>query len=86
LPVIGSPLIINGRSQPEFVDSWIELNGITGGCSCRRAADYGRRQRGSGLAINKFGQTNGADGIQIEVGGNNIIEGNFIGVDGQDRH
>jgi titin len=57
---------LNGLSAGALVDGLR----ITAGSSTVR-----------GLVINKFGQTNGADGIELQGGGNNVIEGNFIGVD-----
>ena len=82
LPVIGNPLIINGRSQPGFVDKpIIELNGLSAGVLVDGLRITAGNSEVRGLVINKFGQTNGADGIELQGGSNNVIEGNFIGVD-----
>jgi hypothetical protein len=84
LPVIGQPVVINGRSQPEFSTAnrpVIELHGVLAGVAVDGLRITAGNSEVRGLAINKFGQTNGADGIEIQVGGNNIIEGNYIGTD-----
>jgi hypothetical protein len=83
LPVISNPLIIDGGSQPEFVDiPVIALNGVLAGALVDGLRITAGTSEVRGLVIYKFGQTNGADGIEIQgPGGGNIIEGNFIGVD-----
>lgn len=79
LPFITEPVSIDGTSQPGYVNKpRIELNGAAVG-----ANEFGLWLRTSncvirGLAINRFNGQNG-DGIRIEIGGGNIIQGNFIG-------
>ncbi len=85
LPGIADPVILDGRTQPEFAvvgKPVIELNGLFAGSLVDglhiTAGGSGSTIRG--LVIVKFGITNNSDGIEIQGGGNNTIEGNFIGV------
>ncbi len=81
LPTISFPLIINGRTQPEFVSTpVVELQGPAGNVVDGLRITAGNSEV-RGLVINRFGQSNGSDGIEIQASGNNIIEGNFIGTD-----
>ena len=76
LPTITDPVVIDGTSEPDYTGvPIVELNGalisadglhITAGNSVVR-----------GLVINRF---SGA-GIHLEGGGNNVIQGNYIGTD-----
>jgi hypothetical protein len=83
LPVISSPAIIDGWTQsPQFVGKpVIELNGLFAGALVDGFRITAGDSTVRGLAINKFGSVAGSDGIELQSGGNNIIEGNFIGVD-----
>jgi len=84
LPVIGDPVIIDGRTQPEFTvleRPVIELSGLTSGSLVDGLHITAGNSTVRGLIINKFGITDGSDGIELQGGGNNLIEGNFIGVD-----
>jgi hypothetical protein len=78
LPTITDPVTIDGTTQPGYAGSpLIELNGAAespeanglfitvGHCTVR------------GLVINRFT----SDGIELSEGGDNLIEGNYIGTD-----
>jgi parallel beta-helix repeat protein len=82
LPVITEAVTIDGTTQPSFAGTpLIELNGAgvpaggsglsisSGNCTVRA------------LAINRFTANigSGGAGIVVQTGGNNLIEGNFIG-------
>lgn len=80
LPIITSPITIDGTTQPGFVDApIIELNGenvadgqglhITAGDSTIR-----------GLVVNRFLGFD-ANGVRFDTGGNNILEGCYLGTD-----
>jgi len=60
----------------------IELNGLFAGSLVDglRITAGGSGSTIRGLVIVKFGITNNSDAIEIQGGGNNTIEGNFIGV------
>jgi uncharacterized delta-60 repeat protein len=78
LPSIADSMILDATTQSGYVGTpVIEINGALAGA----AADGLRIAAGDstvrGLAINQF---SGA-GIVLESGGNNIIQGNFIGTD-----
>ena len=80
LPVIESPVVIDGATQPGFSQvlrkPMIELNGANAGASAGlRLLAGGSTIRG--LTINRFG----GHGLDIEGGGTNVIQGNFIGTD-----
>src|SRR5207237_1478838 len=84
LPVIGDPVIIDGRTQSEFTvleRPVIELSGLSSGSLVDGLHITAGNSTVRGLIINKFGITDGRDGIELQGDGNNIIEGNFIGVD-----
>src|SRR4029453_19070237 len=85
LPDISDPVIVDGRTQPEFTAVGrpvIELNGLFAGSLVDglRITASGSGSTIRGLVIVKFGITHDSDGIEIQGGGNNTIEGNFIGV------
>jgi hypothetical protein len=80
LPSITDPIALDGTSQPGFAGTpIIELNGS--------ATTYDGVQAGfkvlagnstiKGLVINRFA----VDGIRLESGSNNVVEGNYIGTD-----
>ncbi len=77
LPMITDPVVVDGWSQPGFVDTPIvELDGtntadsvgllIKGGDSTVR-----------GLVVNGFDR----EGIRLWIGGGNVVEGNYLGTD-----
>jgi len=89
LPNISDPVILDGRTQAEFATVGrpvIELNGRSAGSLVDglRITAGGSGSTIRGLVIVKFGIAGGleanSDGIEIQGGGNNTIEGNFIGV------
>ena len=80
LPSITNPIVLDGTTQPGFSGNpIIELDGS--------ATTYDGLQAGlkvlagnstvRGLVINRFA----VDGIRLESGSNNLIEGNYIGTD-----
>ncbi len=74
LPTITEAVLIDGTSQPGFGGQpIIEINGSTAGGVGLFLTGGNSRIRG--LVINRFTD----EGILIRVGGNNVIEGNFIG-------
>ena len=78
LPEITSPIIINGWSQPGFVN--VPLVEVTGSY-LTNAADGLVISAGSstvrGLILNGF-----ATGLKLLSNGNNVVQGNFIGTGG----
>jgi hypothetical protein len=77
LPDITSPLVIDATTQPGYQGSpLIELNGAQAGAGAGFLITVG----GStvrGFVINRFS----GPGIRLSGGGNNVIQGNYIGVD-----
>lgn len=77
LPPITDPVVIDGTSQPGYVDRpLIEINGANAG------ANSGIRLLAGGseiraLCLNRFG----AEGIRIEGPGTNLVCANFVGTD-----
>lgn len=80
LPIITDPVTIDGATQPGFVDApIIELSGenvadgqgihVTAGDSTIR-----------GLVVNRFTGFD-ANGIRFDTGGNNVLEGCYVGTD-----
>src|SRR6476661_8316828 len=96
LPVITSPVLIDGQSQPGYTNTpKIELNGSSIPASdgtTINGLDLGYRLDGEedssgstiqGLAINGFGKggnSGGGNGILVQTN-NNIIQDNYIGTD-----
>ena len=80
LTPITSPVVLDGTTQPGFSGTpIIELDGsattydgLQAGLVIRAGGSTVR-----GLVINRFA----VDGIRLEVGSNNVIEGNYIGTD-----
>ncbi|MCU1264622.1 MAG: hypothetical protein JWM21_940 [Acidobacteria bacterium] len=90
LPEITDPVVIDGTTQPGFAGTpLIELNGqfTPRGTSGLKISSGSSRVRG--LVINRFGATDCSlplnanvsvgTAIQLVSGGNNLIDGNFIG-------
>jgi photosystem II stability/assembly factor-like uncharacterized protein len=78
LPAITDPVIVDAATQPGYAGSpLVELNGAQAGSG------------GNGFTINSGGTTIRAfvinrfnnSGISLNTGGNNIIQGNYIGLD-----
>ncbi len=85
LPVITDPVVIDGTSQPGYSGTpLIELDGTNAGGSSNGLQITAGNSTVRGLAINRFGtggSGNGGAGIVLQTAGNNLIEGNYIGVD-----
>jgi hypothetical protein len=88
LPTITDPVIIDGTTQPGFAGSpLIELNGANAGADVNGLVLDAGSSTIRGLVINRFaarsfGSPNTPTGIVLQGnGGNNMIEGNFIGTD-----
>lgn len=76
LPAITSPIVIDGSTQPGFSGSpLIEIHGSILVSDGLRILGGGSTVRG--LVINGFG----SDGVLLEGGGDNLLEGNYIGLD-----
>jgi parallel beta-helix repeat protein len=77
LPTIGDPVLIDGTTQPGFAGSPIvELDGTAAGAAFGLAVTAGSSTI-RGLVINRFA----SDGIRLQGGGGNRVEGSFIGTD-----
>lgn len=77
LPPITDPLILDGTTQPGYVDRpLIEINGFNAGANSGLRLLAGDSEV-RGLCINRFG----AEGIRIEGPGTNLLRANFVGTD-----
>jgi parallel beta-helix repeat protein len=77
LPAITDPVVIDGSTQPGYAGTpLIELNGASAGSSAGLRV-LTANSTIKGLAINRFT----AQGLLIQGGGNNLVQGNFIGTD-----
>jgi titin len=77
LPAVTDAVAIDGTTQPGFTTQpLIELNGVNSGTNAGLRLLSGNNTV-RGLAINRFG----GDGIRVEGGGTNVIQGNFVGTD-----
>jgi hypothetical protein len=75
---IFDPVIIDGTTQPGFAGTpIIELDGSNAGSDAYGIFIFAGSSTVRGLVINRFAHT----GIEIEVNGGNIIQGNYIGTD-----
>ncbi len=84
LPYVTDAVVLDGRTEPDFAGSPIvELDGSLPGATGSGITLFAGGSIVRGLAINRFvpgpGQAGG--GIFILSGGNNIIEGNYLGTD-----
>ena len=78
LPVITSPAVIDGRTQPGFSGTpLIVLSGANAGSSSDGIKITAGNSEVRGLVIGGFQQS----GIVLATGGGNIIAGNYIGTD-----
>jgi photosystem II stability/assembly factor-like uncharacterized protein len=78
LPEITDPVVIDATTQPGFVGApLIELNGAEAGSGAIgfKIASGGTTIRG--FVINRFKNA----GIEMRTGGNNVVQGNYIGID-----
>lgn len=77
LPAIREPLILDGSTQPGYTGTpLIELNGAAAGANANGLYLLTSNSVLRGLCINRFS----GDGIRIEFGGSNVVEGCYIGV------
>jgi titin len=77
LPPITDPVVIDATTQPGFAGTpLIELNGVNAGNSAALRLLAGNSTI-QGLAIYRFA----AQGLLVQAGGTNLIQGNFIGTD-----
>ena len=77
LPTITDPVIIDGTTQPGFAGKPIvEIDGSRAGAVDGLWITAGNSTV-RGLVINRFAE----DGILLDTGGGDLIEGNFIGTD-----
>jgi CSLREA domain-containing protein len=75
---IVDPVIIDARTQPGFAGvPLIELNGSNAGPDAFGLVIFAGSSVVRGLVINRFALT----GLDIDVNGGNIIQGNYIGTD-----
>ncbi len=78
LPSIGDPVTITGETQAGFAGTpLIDLNGILTGAGVDGLKVTAGGTTIRGLLIRRFP----GDGIELAAGGNNTIQGNFIGTD-----
>ncbi|HBB89167.1 MAG TPA: hypothetical protein DC047_16295, partial [Blastocatellia bacterium] len=78
LPEITDPVVIDGTTQPGFAGvPLIELNGASAGSNVSGVVISGGSSTIRGFVINRFG---GA-GVALRTNGNNLIQGNYIGID-----
>jgi titin len=78
LPALTRPVLIDGTSQPDYAGTpLIDLDGSLAGTGAGGLKITAGNCTIGGLAINRFGQT----GIQIQTGGGNTIQGNYLGTD-----
>jgi hypothetical protein len=78
LPVITNPVVIDGTTQPGYSGTpIIVLDGTQAGSAANGLTITAGQSTVRGLAIDRFG----GDGIALDIGGGNVIEGNYIGTD-----
>jgi hypothetical protein len=78
LPAITEPVMIDGTSQPGYAGApLIELNGAGAGPDADGLLITVGGSVVRGLVINRFS----LNGIELQNGGGNILEGNYIGTD-----
>ncbi|MCB9450499.1 MAG: CSLREA domain-containing protein [Anaerolineaceae bacterium] len=76
LPIITSPVIINGWTEPDFTGKpIIELDGSLAGVGVIGLEITAGNTTVRGLVINNYTDA----GLRISINGNNVIEGNYIG-------
>jgi titin len=77
LPAIVDPVVIDGTTQPGYAGSpLIEINGVNAGSIAGLRVNAGSSTL-KGLAINRFS----AQGLLLQGGGSNQIQGVFVGTD-----
>jgi hypothetical protein len=83
LPEITDPVILDGTTQPGFSGTpIIELTGVSAGPNAIGLVVKGGNSTIRGLVINRWATTgSGGYGIVLDMGSNNVVEGNYIGTD-----
>jgi subtilisin-like proprotein convertase family protein len=88
LPTIIDPVTIDGTTQPGFTGKpIIEIDGINAGANALGLFITAGNSVVRGLVVKRFGNKGACCvpvpgyGIAIDEGGNNLLEGNFIGID-----
>jgi parallel beta-helix repeat protein len=86
LPEILQPVIIEGRGQPGYSDHpLVEISGALAGPGANGLVLKGGDSVVRGLAITRFihdGSQQNGFGIVLDNGGGNLIEGNYLGING----
>lgn len=78
LPAITSPVILDGTTQPGFIDRPIvELDGTMAGLNVDGLVITAGTSTIRGLIINRFNR----DGIVLKTNGGNVVESCFLGTD-----
>jgi hypothetical protein len=78
LPTITDAVIIDGTTQTGFAGiPLIELDGTSAGAAANGLSITAGNSTVRGLIINRFD----GSGIEISIGGQNQVEGNYIGID-----
>jgi hypothetical protein len=78
LPAITGPVTIDGTTQPGYAGTpLIEINGIQAGAQTVGLKVLGGNSRLRGLVMNRFSIA----AIALTGGGNNLVDGNYIGTD-----
>jgi len=78
LPEITTPVVIDGTTQSGYAGNpIIELDGSNAGNSANGLYITAGNSTVKGLVINRFSYS----GIRLETNGNNVIAGNYIGLD-----
>src|SRR5205085_12440296 len=81
LPVVTDPVVIDGTTQPGFAvggSPVIELDGTAAGATASGLVITAGNSTVRGLVINRFGS---GGGIELNVGGGNVVAGCLIGTD-----
>jgi len=85
LPTITDPIIIDGTTQPGYPGTpIIELSGANAGTGADGLTITAGSSLVKGLVINRFQAAflmGGGNGIVLQSGGGNVINGNYIGTD-----
>jgi len=78
LPEITDPVVIDATTQPGFAGvPLVELNGALAGSNASGFVISSGSSTIRGFVINRFG----GSGIALRTNGNNLIQGNYIGID-----
>jgi parallel beta-helix repeat protein len=79
LPEITDPVVIDATTQPGFAGApLVELNGASAGSGASGFVISSGSSTVRGFVINRFSS---GTGIALRTNGNNLIQGNYIGID-----